>query len=260
MPCRLAIRAAVSSDPGNLLESQKGDVVSIGPANWDFGAKVILPNWIVVTISNLRYRAALQWHGQWLRTPQLEVVAHNAALDGYRLRLSGKTPSLSGRGGITLAEAQKFIDDWDCVLFSSDANSVTFDFRVRDAGFSKGFWGRDLPNVVFAETSYDQATGKNIVSADYSATAFDSNAVAHEAVNRGADILDNDAGVLTFELDRADIRAELLRDIREELGRMVGKTRYAVTESAVDAVIANGGTGTFTLAQLQANLIDRADG
>ena len=261
MPCRLAIRAIENAqDPGNVMAAQKGNIVSVGPANWDFGAKVVLPNWIVVTISNLRYRAALQWHGQWLRTPQLEIVAHNVALDEYRLRLSGKTPSTAGRGGVTLAEAQQFIDDWDAALFSSDANSVTFDLTVKAAGFSKGFWGRDLPDVVFAETSYDQGTGKHLVTADYSATSFTSNAVAHAARNRGADILDNVAGVLTYEIDRLDVRAELLRDLHEELGHVVGKTRYTITEAAVDTVIAAGGTGTFTKAQLLSVLIDRADG
>ncbi len=260
MPCKLAIRAVISPNPGDPLHPQKGNIVSIGPANWDFGAKVILPNWIVATISDIPYRQALQWHGQWLRTPQLTVVQSDLVLDRFRLRLSGKTPAATGRGGVTLAEAQKFLDDWDVVIFSSDTNSVTFDMTIKDAGFSKGFWGRDLPGVVFVETSYDQGTGKHLVTADYSVTSFDSNTIAHAAIGRGADIVDNVAGVLTYEIDRLDIRAEFLRDIHEELGHMVGKTRYAITEAAVDTVIAAGGTGVFTKAQLLTVLVDRADG
>ena len=261
MPCRLAIRAIENTqDPGNILAAQKGNIVSIGADNWDFGGKVILPNWIVVTISDVTYQQALAYHGQWLRTPEFVVVAHNATSDGYRLRLKGKTPALSGVGGVTLAEAQEFIDDWDATYVSNDSNSVTFDLSVRDAGFSKGFWGRDLPGVIFAESSYDEVTGKHIVTADYSATAFDSNAVSHQAVGRGADVTDNVGGVLTFEIDRLDVKAEMLRDIHEKLGHMVGKTRYSISESAVDTVIASGGAGTFTKAQLLGVLVDRADG
>ena len=261
MPARLAIRAAQNTqNPSDLMAAQKGNIVSVAAANWDFGAKVILPNWIVVTISDVTYKQALQYKGQWLRTPQLTVVSQDLVLDEWRLRLSGKTPAATGRGGVTLAEAQQFIDDWAATLVSSDANSVTFDLTVKDAGFSKGFWGRNLPSVVFAESSYDQGTGKHTVTADYSATSFSPNAVAHAAVNRGADVLDNVAGVLTYEIDRLDIRAELLRDIHEKLGQMVGKTRFAVTETAVDTVITAGGTGTFTKAQLLSVLIDRADG
>lgn len=260
MTCKLAIRAAISPNPGDPMHPQKGNIVSPGSANWDFGAKVVLPNWIVVTISDLNYKQVLQYHGQWLRTPQLTVVQSNPVLDQFRLRLQGKTPAASGRGGITLAEAQKFIDDWGVTLVSSDSNSVTFDLTIKDAGFSKGFWGRDLSSVVFAEISYDQGTGKHLVTADYSVTSFTPNAVAHAAIGRGADILDNVAGVLTYEIDRLDVRAELLRDIHEELGHIVGKTRYAITEAAVDTVIGMGGTGTFTKAQLLAVLIDRADG
>ena len=261
MPAKLAIRAIENTqNPSDLTAAQKGNIVSVGPANWDFGAKVVLPNWIVATINGVSYKQVEQYNVQWLRTPQLEVISQDAALDKFRLRLYGKTPSASGRGGIPLAEAQQFIDDWAGAVVSSDANSVTFDLTIKDAGFSKGFWGRDLSAVSFVETSYDEATGKHLITADYSATPFSSNAVAHAAGNRGADILDNDAGVLTYEIDRLDVRAELLRDIHEELGHMVGKTRYAITEAAVDTVIAAGGTGTFTKAQLLSVLIDRADG
>ena len=240
--------------------AQKGNIVSVGPVNWDFGSKVVLPNWIVVTISGVTYKQLLQYHGQWLRTPQLEIVSQDLAVDEFRIRIFGKTPSLGGRGGITLVEAQKFINDWNATVVLSDENSVTFDLTIKDAGFSRGFWGLDLPAVVFGEISYDQATGKHIITADYTATSFAPNMVAHVAVNRGADILDNDAGVLTCEIDRFDVRAELLRDIHEELGHAVGKTRYAITEAAVDTVIATGGTGTFTKMQLLSVLIDRADG
>jgi len=261
MPCKLAIRAIENTqDPGNLMAAQKGNIVSVFPANWDLGPDEGLPNWIVVTLSDVSYRGALQYIGQWLRTPQLEVISQNLVIDGFRLRLYGKTPAANGIAGITLADAQQFIDDWSATLFSSDANSVTFDLTIKDAGFSKGFWGRDLPGVVFAETNYDQGTGKHLVTADYSATAFPANAVAHQAANRGADILDNVAGVLTYEVDRLDVRNQLLRDVKEKLGHMVGKTRYAITEAAVDTVIAIGGTGTFTKAQLLSALIDRADG
>lgn len=260
MPCTLAIRASESTGGPDPMIPQKGNIVSVGPANWEFGASVILPNWIVVTLSNVTYRQALAYHGQWLRTPQFEIVAHNPAQDRYRLRLKGKTPSRASRGGITKDDAQVFMDDWDATYVSNTPNAVIFDLGIKDAGFSLGFWGPDLTGLVFTEVSYDRATGKHICTADYSATAFDSNTVAHEARNRGADILDNDAGVLTFEIDRLDIKAELLRDIHEELGNQVGRTRYAITEAAVDAVIASAGVGTFTRTQFLSVLIDRADG
>lgn len=61
MPARLAIRAVQNiQNPGDPMATQKGNIVSVAAANWNFGAKVILPNWIVVTISDITYKQPLQ--------------------------------------------------------------------------------------------------------------------------------------------------------------------------------------------------------
>jgi len=62
MPAKLAIRAIENTqDPGDPMCTQIGNIVSVGPANWDCGAKVVLPNWIVVTISDATYKQVLKY-------------------------------------------------------------------------------------------------------------------------------------------------------------------------------------------------------
>lgn len=262
MPSRLAIRAVENTqDPGDSMAPQKGNIVRVAPAKWQFGTKVVLPNWIRVAISDLTYKQARQYNMPWMRTPQLEVVLSDLALDRFRLKIVGEAPDLAGVGGFPQARVQAFLDAWDLTPVSTDNNSVTFDLDVKVAGFSSGFWGGlNVGNMVFAQTSYNQGTGRHIVTADYSATSYDANTAAHVVKKRATDVLDNDGGVVTYELDRMDVRAAFLEDVHDRLSVMVGRTRYHVTEAAVDAVVGAGGTGSFTEAQFLGVLQDRADG
>ena len=265
MPIRMKIRAVDHPDrPTDPMCAQKGDIVRVHPANWEFGSKIVLPNWIRVRVNGTTYQASKYLHSRWARRPELAVVAQDTVIDRLRLRLHSVEASAGELGGITLAETQPFVDAWDCTVFSSDINSVTFDLNVRDASFSVGFWGDAIDDVtftngvVFNEISYDQEAGKHVCTADYSASIFDGNQFADRAIRRGADVLDNIDGVLTYEVDRQDIRAELRRDMHEVFAHYIGKHRYSVSASAVDQVIAAGGTSTFGIVQLTLQLQDRA--
>ena len=249
MPARLSI--LTSAHNGYV----KGSIVSAGPANYDFGSAVTLPDWIVVTVNGVTYNELAAY-----RTPvdvraAFTVDSSDLVNDVHTITLGVTTPG--ALAGITRANVEAFLESWGVTILSHTAGTVTFTMGVNDAVESNGFWGSDVSGVVFLETSYDQGTGKHVITANYAATAWNSNVVAHRAIVRGCDVLDNAAGILTFEVDRIDIRNEFLRVIGERVNDRVAKSRYAITEASVDQIVALGGTATVSRAQFLAALVDR---
>lgn len=248
MPAELLIRTA---DTNGLV---KGSIVSVRPANWAWGSAEALPNFIRVTVTDATFKQVEQYARRLQRNPVLNVDSSDLVTDIHRCTITTDTPGPAN--GITQSDVQQFLTEWDLDYVSHTTQAVTFDIDIERAAKSLGFWRRDLTGIVFNQTNYDQGTGEHTLTADYSATAFNPNNVAQAVMARNADVVTNTGGVITFVVERVDVRQRFLRDMQDVFGDVSLKRQWRITPAAVDTVIGNGGTGTYTAAQLQSVLVD----
>jgi hypothetical protein len=260
MPARLLIcRTDMGgSGPGQYI---KGDIVEVRAAGSPLGELEAL-RFVRVEVSNAAPAAILAFHDEYMQDLDWDVLASDLPIDGHRLLLWTTNRSASGLGDITPARATALLERWGATNIvgqaRGDAAGVRFDVTVHAAATSEGFWERDdLSGVAFAELAYVQAGGVHDIRLTY--PSRNAHAVVIAAVAEKAQVLADNAGARTidFRVTRAQLLDAFKAAVKERLQTLMKRRRVYVAAAAVDQIIAAGGSVTRTLAQVQANILDR---
>jgi hypothetical protein len=251
---------AVDSGGSGAGQYLKGDIVEVRADGSPYGNAEGLPGFIIVKIPGLLIRQLRSYALSWERVLTFSVVSSDLVTDSFRLKLSAGNMSSSLKGIVTRAEVELLISKWGGVIVSEASNEVVFDISILDAIKSAGFWDVNVLPTVFTETAYDQATGVHTIELNYS-NIKNNPTYIEDYIERktGEQVLSHDGvnKIITFNVDRSDIRTGFEKDIKEKAKKMTQRRRWYFAPAQVDTVVGMGGVVTVTRAQAQANLRDR---
>lgn len=242
----LLIKAESSVNPTNW---QKGDIVEVRANGCNYGIDEGLPKFVIVKIPEVTMAQVDHFRKPWYFKLDYEVLNHNVALDGYRIRAYSQEAN-SVKGHLTLAKVQWFLDRWNCVFQSAAANEVVFDLGVYQLGCSAGIFDRPpgaVENVIFHEISYDQGSGLHVIEADYSAKSWGSTPVERMVNSITDGVVSHANKVIAYNLYRSTAVQAFKNDVIDKLHGKIkdNRTRYYVQPNIVDWVIANH-SGIYT--------------
>jgi len=244
MPAELLVKAEAPN---------RGAIVNVRPANWQWGGAEALPNFVRVSITDGTYKAARAWATGWQRDVKMAVDAATAT--EATLTFSGDPVRQSdAMGALTAAEIQNEIDEWGMVLTNEAVNAITCTIGIFQAAVSIGFWGIDISAA--QATDLGVVDGWQRVELNYSATGRDANVVGQRIAQRRCEVLSNDGAIVRFAVPVAEMADALREDLRE-YNKTIASQRYLIAESAVDSAVSNGGAISATEQQVLNNLIDR---
>ena len=239
---------------GNVVE--RGDIVEVRASGTPFGGAE--PNSFVVVEIPEPMTAFEQYQKKWESELDYAVVASNLAIDGFRIRLFSTTQNSSAnRGSVTRVAVERFINAWNGTVFSFGQNEVVFDITIAAALQSQEFWDADLTGVTFTELNYTQGTGVHRMQCDYSARGGNPTSVERHILSRGGEIVSHAGRVLVADFTRADVRDQLINDIKRRGKQEVAHCRYRVPVGVVTAVEGQGGVVTTDLATLSGYIRDK---
>ncbi len=240
---------------------KKGYPVDVLDDGVDPGKEVIPPNFIRISCPELSTAAARTYFQMWARRISYSIVAHNVALDGYRVRVKNDTNSfnVSGLGKLSRADIETLLTNWNVTVFSIADNEVILDVSIYNTIISGGFVRRNRTGIVFSEVNYVKATGEHRVEIDFSATAHTVDAIEGALTDRGGTFIITDVPTKKTQVTfgRDDVFQALKRDIEFKANRVECLRRFYISAADVDFVLAKGGHITLTKAQLLSKFIDK---
>jgi hypothetical protein len=235
---------------------KKGDICAVMPDAHPWGAKEGLPLFVIVRCPEVTVEQVRNRIEPWVANIQFQVLQSNLPIDGHRIRMSNANAGASGAAGVTLAQVQAFLDNWNAVFVSAAPGTVTFDVSIAAAAVSPGLWNRDISVLNPTATNYVQAGGIHTFTLDLTlhprwveAPASVVQTVQSEVQSAGGVWVSEVAGLATFTIDRNTVRERFRADVTQKLGTFK-RHRFHFTEAQVDTVIAAGGSITVTAAQL----------
>lgn len=245
----------------------KGDIQSIkaNPRGW--GSKIVLPQWIRLTVTGVDVAEAKAYENQWKTMYDFSIVTHNPAkivgediVDLYRIDVFSMYPSASNRNVCTQAQVQDYLERFGMVLKSANTNAIRFDYGVYTTAISEGYLDIDdtiHTLLVFDETDYNQVSGVHTITCDYSATSF-SAAKAQSVIERsGGVMLDNSNDVITYSIQRNDLNAEIKSTFRDKLDSVFERRIYKISDATIDAWVSQGGVVEVAKSTLLLSMIDK---
>ena len=234
---------------------RKGDIIEVRATGSPFVGKEP-DDFVMVEVPGIPVVDFDHTDKPWQRSLAFEVVGRNAALDGYRIRISADNTN-STVGAVVRADVERWITSWGGTVFSEGPNEVVFDLAVYDALTSTEFWEFDLCDVVFEELSYDEVTGVHRMSADYSATSINNTTyVERRAMRQSVTIISHADKVLVYEATSGNVKDDIQEFIKRRAGRSA-RRRYYFSPAVVDYVIAQGGVITTDRATLETYIRDK---
>lgn len=224
----------------------------------DLGSKVGLPRFAIIDTPGVPLSAVRQYEEDFNREVLISIINSDLAIDGHRVDLTVTNKTVSGKGSLTRAKAESFLNDWGGVVVSATQARIRFDVTVYGFLTSPRMWG-GFP-VVFNEISYDQTTGVHRIEAAYDNAPVTQQAMtkAEAIVGANALIISNDPGSIVFEITRADAFEMFKSEIKERLEQRFLTRRYYVDPAVVDQAVIAGGSLTMTGAEALASIKDLA--
>jgi len=255
MPAYILIRLTERGDPAEPMNYLPGYPVAAFDRD-QYGGKQVLPKFgqIIVTDATVG-EINTTYCSEWERVVDWEFVGHNYVIDGHRLNVFTQRDlvSASGLNGLTRDKVETFLNNWGASVFSIAQNSVVFDALISDAISSDGFWGINLSGGLFSEVAYDQSTGIHTTRITYSSIpGATAEIVAARIVERGCVITANQPAQsrITFTCGRDLVFQAFKLDVKSRVDRTYARRKWRVTQAAIDAIIAAGGTITVTRDQM----------
>lgn len=198
---------------------------------------------------------------QWQQLLDYEVVAHNATLDGYRVRLWATQAGASLAAAVTRDQVEAYLTRWRASVYSVASNEVVFDVGMFAAVCSEGFWRVDVTGITWEETYYDSASGLRRTSTDYSArSAWQPQDVERRITEAGGTIVSHANYVVEWSITRSQVLAALKADITERADRIHARRRWYLPSGVVQALRdAPDRTLSVTRAQVLGYLRDRLE-
>jgi len=272
----------LTEDESMTVSNRKGAVTGYAFAGAEvpsrhLSGKQVPPDFIVVR-SDVTEAQALPYLQPWQNEPSFSRQSLDVSTDQWRGTVSATNVRTSdGHGGITQAQAETFLSNWNVSNMAFTPNSAAGDFTIFGLATSRRFWGRDLTGLVFTERSYNETTGEHEIRLDYGDVFANQDAAVANFVGELAEIRrqNNAQNTIDYCVWRGDpahdptprgpligdgMFAAIRDDVAEALEIRLATRRYKFTDSSVDQVIAAGGYMEVTPAQLLANIEDRLDG
>jgi hypothetical protein len=218
--------------------SPRGSIVEVRASGTPFGGDEPL-SYVLVKIP-APISLVNQYDEPLYREITYDIIAHDTAIDGYRIRMSSNN-NISQTLGITRAMVESFLNKWNASVVSASTNEIIFDVLIMDTLESEGFWDIDVSNAIFTDTDYNIVTGIHVVQIDYSAMGNGPTYVERYVMQRGGVIVSHDSRILTAEFSSADLFKEFKKSVSERFEDRILKRRYYIENSVVDNIITNGG-------------------
>jgi len=229
----------------------RGDIVEVRANGALYGAKEILPTFIIVKIPTVTLHQVLDYQQEWKRTVNLSA-AYDLSTDAYQLDLSSIDAGASGH--LTKAELDAFVLSWNMLSTDETGNVV----RVTATGFdlmtSQAFIGR-IDDITFELLSHDGVTGNNIIQATY--TRDNTTSVEKGLINKGATIISHDNKVCVYTMAQARVREQFKDEIKDRCSKLMSVCKHKITEAACDIAVSAGGVITATPSQVQGYLVNK---
>lgn len=255
MPAYVTIRAVERGGSADPMSYLPGYAVQVDDHSV-LGGKVVPPKYceLIVTDATPEELRAV-YTVEWARIVDWEVVGSNLSIDGHRLRafILPEYVSQSGLNSLTREQVESYLNNWGAKVFSVAPNSVTFDATIANAIKSNGFWGMDVSGGVFTELSYDQASGLHTTRVTYSGIpGANATNVSEKIVEQGRAVtaIQPSQSRVTFTCTRTNAFQLFKADVKSKLDGVYARRKWRVTQAAVDAALAGGGSLTVTRDQM----------
>jgi len=208
---------------------------------------------VIVKVPGLDRITSRSQIAEWWTRLLYSVVTSDPTTDNFRLRIQATefNPN-SGIGKLTREMVETYLSSWGATNITVADNAVEFDIRILDAIKSAGFWrGLDRTGIVFAETSYNQTSGKHRCRVNYSSTALSGDDVERFAVENGCTIISHnlETKVLIFDITRQIVRDQFEQDVRRRAEKMIVRRKFHLGEAAIQAAEAAGRMMTVSIAE-----------
>lgn len=259
---RILVRAVDNpGDAGRKDLHQKGHIVSVVPGTTIPGAKETLPNFVWVNVTTSNYQTIKAYWQSWKSRLIWTTTSLNTSLDRWNVNLQMTNVTPSGYGNLTKAKVDNALSEWNISTNLIGGNEVDFNARIYNLARSSEMLGgvgqSALDSIDWSEI-YIQGTGDHEITGDYSSTAFTPEQAA-KAVSGTFTIDDHDTvnKIITYTANRAFVFDQFKVFAEDALNQFLGKSRYKISVSDVDLIIAAGGTIEQSATQVLAKVVDR---
>lgn len=264
MPAYVLFRMiSANTDPDSQTQFQAGWPIAVRKQN-QYGGKQVLPMFgqLVITdatVQQIEDAYMIPWNKQidW------EFNSHDYPTDTHSLKIYIKPEfvSASGLNRLTRAQVEQWLNRWGATVDSVSQGEVNFTANVRNAIWSEGFWGHSTALVNFDEQAYDPVTGIHSMWADLSLIESMTEAdLAAIIVNHGCvNVKKPKHKTFTFDCSRQTVFGEFKDSVKEALNGQFSVRRWRLNQTALDAIVAAGGSLEVTKGQLAPYLINRID-
>jgi len=224
------------------------------------------PPFLILQLTDRTKAQVESYMNQWERIVDYAQIARDVPNDGWRLDLETTNPNPSGKGHITLAKAQNYLENWNAINISKVGNAVRFDISIYNILTSQNFWGTDKVNlVIFNELAYDEGTGVHQVSANYGAlpvpqgTTLDQfeNNMASRVTEVGGIVITNTGGVITFDIGRDAVIQKAKDDVKRMMQDTICRRHLYLDPTYADTIISAGRELVATAAEVAPFIRDR---
>jgi hypothetical protein len=220
-----------------------------------YTGKQILPKFGQIIITDMTVDEARAYCSEWNRAIDWEFVSHDWTTDTHVLNVFTKAEhvSASGLNGLTRDIVESYLNNWGGVVQAINPNSVQFRANVTDVILSDGFWGRSVPDGVLTETSYSSSTGIHSFSLNYGLIPSIPLAdLAAIVTGNGCVITGNKPAQkkATFDCGRDTVFSQFKQDVKVRTDTYFARRKWRITQSAIDAIIAAGGSIELTRDQM----------
>lgn len=223
------------------------------------------PPWLILKVSNVTKAQVAHYVEPWVRRVDYTVVARSVPQDGWRLDLKTTNPNVSGRGHITLGQAQDCLNGWNASVIGIVNDALRFDISIFGIATSPTYWNRDVSSVQFSEVSYDQATGIHRISANFDNVVFPPGVTKDRIVAmitravaiRGGSIVSVVEKTATYDVARDAVIGDFRSAVKLKLEDFIAQKRYRFDSTLVDQILSNGRYLEVSSAVAQSNLLDR---
>lgn len=223
------------------------------------------PPFLILQITDKTKAEVDEYMRGWVRQVDYSVIQRSVPLDGWRLELKATNPNASGKGHITLAKVQTYLENWGASIVGVVNNGVQFDITVFGIVQSENFWGKNPSLIVFNEAAYDEATGVHTVEANYGALPVPPKAtlqqfeadIAQRVTEVGGTVISNTGGVIVFDIHRDVVVDRVKSEIKRLSEDTVCRRQKYLDPAFVDQIIAGGRVMIATAAEVAPYIKDR---
>lgn len=239
---------------------RRGDLVDVLPAGADPGAKVRLPRWGRLEVTDATVAQVRQYTERWIVDVEFSVQSHDPATDVRVVRVEATNAAPNGTGRLDVgAKIRAHFQSWGFTLAATGPGYLDLTAIPFALASSAGMWGRDVDaaGVVFSNLGYQAARDRHRMDMDVSATGWPLAKVEREAVRRGFTVLQSNAQGFRLGYSWATVRRLARFQTRSLFDATVRQRRYRFPEAVCAALeAAPNGFLTTTRAQAAAAIRD----